>query len=192
MPTPAERGEEVRRRLLAAAVELIAEHGWAGVRTRMLAERAGVAGGLVHYHFSSVRNLLTLAATGAMRDGIAALGSALTRARTPQEVVDTLVGTLDPYTGHDPMSVVFVETYLAALRDPELRVAVAEVIADFRGDLATWLAERGIDAPEATAVVVGAAIDGLVMQRALDPGVSAEATRPVLLRMLTPAKAREE
>lgn len=192
MPTPAERGEEVRRRLLVAATELIAEHGWAGVRTRMLAERAGVAGGLVHYHFSSVRNLLTQAATGAMRDGIGMLGSALARARTPQEVVDALVGSLDPYTGDDPMSVLFVETYLAALRDPALRDAVAEVIAEFRTEVAAWLAERGVDAPEATAAVLGAAIDGLVMQRALDPGVSAEAVRPVLLRMLTPAASREE
>ncbi|MFD1052553.1 helix-turn-helix domain-containing protein, partial [Kibdelosporangium lantanae] len=35
-------GEEVRQRLLAAAVQLIPERGWSAVSTRVLAERAGV------------------------------------------------------------------------------------------------------------------------------------------------------
>ncbi|MGH3673909.1 MAG: TetR/AcrR family transcriptional regulator, partial [Pseudonocardiaceae bacterium] len=39
--TAAERGREVRLRLLGSAAELIAERGWTGVSTRILAERAG-------------------------------------------------------------------------------------------------------------------------------------------------------
>lgn len=53
-PTAADRGREVRRKLLTAAVELIPERGWNAVSTRLLAERAGVAAGLVHYHFPSL------------------------------------------------------------------------------------------------------------------------------------------
>ncbi|MQA98402.1 MAG: TetR family transcriptional regulator [Streptosporangiales bacterium] len=192
MPTPAERGEEVRRRLLAAAAELIAEHGWSAVRTRMLAERAGVAGGLVHYHFSSVRELLTKAATGAMREVAASLGPTLARARTPKEAVESLAASLDAFTGTDPVSVLFLETYLASLRDPELRAEVAEIITDFRTRLAAWLGEHGVEEPEVTAAVLASAIDGLVMQRALDPAVTGTAVTPVLVRMLTPATEREE
>ncbi|WP_288047924.1 helix-turn-helix domain-containing protein, partial [Nocardia sp.] len=50
----AERGRATRERLLEAAVSLIGEVGWSGVSTRMVAQRAGVNAGVVHYHFASV------------------------------------------------------------------------------------------------------------------------------------------
>lgn len=181
-PTAAERGREVRRKLLSAAVALIAERGWGAVSTRMVAERAGVAPGLVHYHFSSVQALLSEAAVGAMREVADLLEPAL--AGTPGDALAALVSALDPYTGDDPTSVLFAETYLAATRDPALRAEVAEVIADFRARLAAWLAANDVAAPEATAAVVGAAIDGLVLQRALDPGLTGDVVTPVLTRLL--------
>jgi AcrR family transcriptional regulator len=182
--TAADRGREVRQRLLASAVELIAERGWTAVSTRVVAERAGVAAGLVHYHFSSVQALLSEAAVGAMREAVKMLEPVLAQARTPAEAVEMLTASLDPYTGSDPVSVLFVETYLAATRDTNLHDAVAEVIGEFRARLAAWLAERGVVAPEATAAVLGAAVDGLVMQRALDPTLTAGSIAPVLTRML--------
>lgn len=185
MPTSAERGREVRQRLLAAAAELIAERGWAAVSTRLLAERAGVAPGLVHYHFASLPALLTEAAVGVLRATAAALGPLLDRADTPAEALTMLVGWLDGYTGSDPTSVLFMETYLAATRDPALHAAVAEVTAEFRAGFASWLATHGVPDPEATAAVLGAAVDGLVIHRALDPALTAEVLAPVLAR-LTP------
>src|SRR5690348_15544220 len=136
--TAADRGREVRQRLLAAAVELIAERGWTAVSTRVVAERAGVGAGLVHYHFNSVQALLSAAAVGAMRETATMLDPVLEQARTPAEAVTLLLSALDSYTGDDPLSVLFVETYLAATRDPELREAVAEIIAEFRATLAVW------------------------------------------------------
>jgi AcrR family transcriptional regulator len=183
-PTAAERGREVRRKLLDAAVALIAERGWTAVSTRVVAERAGVAPGLVHYHFSSVQTLLSEAAVGAMREVSAVLEPTLAAATTPTAAMAALASALDPYTGDDPTSVLFTETYLAATRDPSLRAAVAEVITEFRARLAEWLGAHGVAAPEATAAVVGAAIDGLVLQRALDPTLSAETVAPVLTRLL--------
>lgn len=184
-PTAADRGREVRQRLLAAAVELIAERGWTAVSTRVVAERAGVGAGLVHYHFASVQALLRAAAVGAMRETATMLDPVLAQARTPAEAVTMLVSALDAYTGDDPMSVLFVETYLAASRDPELREAVAGVIAEFRTQLAAWLGRHGVPEPDATAAVLGSAVDGLVMQRALDPTLTAAMVTPVLTRMLT-------
>jgi AcrR family transcriptional regulator len=183
-PTAAERGIQVRRKLLDAAVALIAERGWTAVSTRVVAERAGVAPGLVHYHFSSVQALLSEAAVGTMREVAAVLGPTLAAAGTPADAMAALASALDPFTGDDPTSVLFTETYLAATRDPALRAAVAEVIVEFRARLAGWLGAHGIAAPEATAAVVGAAIDGLVLQRALDPTLTAEAIAPVLTRLL--------
>jgi AcrR family transcriptional regulator len=47
-----------RRRLLDAAEELFAIHGFAGTTTRAIAERAGTSTGMVFYHFPSKEALL--------------------------------------------------------------------------------------------------------------------------------------
>lgn len=174
----------MRQRLLEAAAELIAERGWTAVSTRLVAERAGVAAGLVHYHFTSVQALLSAAAVGMMRQAAGAVGPALTQARTPAEAIRALVASLDEFTGTDPTSTVFIESYLAATRDTQLRDAVAGVIAEFRTELGRWLGEHGVPDPETTAAVLGSAIDGLVVQRALDPTLTAESIAPVLTRLL--------
>ncbi|MER7078251.1 transcriptional regulator, TetR family [Saccharopolyspora kobensis] len=189
-PKSADRGREVRQRLLEAAAELIAERGWGAVSTRMVAERADVGAGLVHYHFASVQVLLSAAAVGVMRDVGASLEPLLERADTPAEALQLLLTSLDRYTGDDAVSVLFAETYLAATRDPALRGQVAEVLAEFSARLGGWLAERGVAEAGTTAAVVGSAIDGLMMQRALHPGLTADAVLPVLARLVeTPGGA---
>jgi AcrR family transcriptional regulator len=185
--TAAERGQEVRRRLMVAAAELIAERGWAGVSTRLVAERAGVAAGLVHYHFASVRTLLVEAATGVMRSLTAELVALLERAGTPTEALDGMLAMLDAHTGRDPTSLLFAETYLAAARDEEVREAVGEVVEEVRGRLADWLRDRGVPAPADTAAVLTAAIDGVLLHRPLVPGLTRATVAPVLERILAPA-----
>jgi len=187
-----ERGQEVRQRLLDAAVELIVERGWAAVSTRAVAERAGLTAGLVHYHFGSVQALLSRAAIGAMRRTAADLGPVLAGVDDAAGLAEALVASSDAYSGTDPVSVLFVETYLAATRDPELRAGVAEVITDFRRELATRLGELGVAEPEDTATVLGAAMDGLVLQRALDPTLPAGAVRPVIRRLLVTTGQEED
>ncbi|MDA3649720.1 TetR/AcrR family transcriptional regulator [Saccharopolyspora indica] len=190
-PKSADRGREVRQRLLEAAAELIAERGWSGVSTRMVAERAGVGAGLVHYHFASVQVLLSAAAVAAMRGVGESLGPLLERAATPAEALELLVASLDRYTGDDAVSVLFIETYLAATRDPRLRDEVAEVMAEFGTRLGGWLADHGVAEAGTTAAVVGSAIDGLLMQRALQPELTAATVLPVLTRLVeTPGGAR--
>lgn len=182
MVTSAERGHEVRQRMLTAAAELIAERGWAAVSTRLLAERAGVAGGLVHYHFPSLRALLSEAALGVIGQLAEQVDAVLAEATTPQDAVDRLLGGLDEYSGRDPVSLLFVETYLAASRDPSLAAGVASVIATVRGKFADWLAAQGVPDPVDTAATVMAAIDGVMVHRALDPGLTARVVAPVLGR----------
>lgn len=188
MVTNAERGREVRQRLLAAAMELVAERGWSAVSTRALAERAGVVPGVVHYHFPSVQALLREATVGAMHGLIQEVGGALDQTADADGVLDLMLQSLEHYTGTDPMSLLFVETYLAATRDAALHDAVRGVLDTFRSELARTLAARGVAAPEATAAVLAAAIDGVMLHRALDPGFNAQAVAPVLRRTLVPAE----
>ena len=188
MVTNAERGREVRQRLMAAATELVAERGWSAVSTRALAERAGVVPGVVHYHFPSVQALLREATVAAMRGLVDQLAAQVDQAATPEDVLDLILRGLERYTGVDPMSVLFVETYLAATRDKALHDDVRGVLDTFRSGLARTLAERGVATPGETAAVLAAAIDGVMLHRALDPGFDARAVAPVLRRMLVPAK----
>ncbi|WP_129788430.1 TetR/AcrR family transcriptional regulator [Promicromonospora panici] len=183
-PTNAQRGREVRARLLEAARDLIAEVGWSGVSTRVLAERAGVRYGLVHYHFESVQALLrqaTLEAMGGMLDGTATL---LADAASPADGVEAMLTELDRYDGSDPASLLFIEGYLAATRDPELRERMSDLMASFRTSLTTCLAEAGHPSPDGAARLVMAVFDGFVLHKGLDPELSGSRIAP-LLRVLT-------
>lgn len=190
-PTTAERGREVRLRLLDAAAELIPERGWGGVSTRLLAERAGVRPGLVHYHFASLQALLREAAVATVRALLEEMETLLDRAGPPETALDLMLERLDQHTGRDPVSALFSEAYLTATRDPELGAALAELLAEFNTRVASWLARHGAPTPERTAAVLAAALDGVMLHRALNPGLDAATVAPVLRRLLSPAASDE-
>lgn len=182
--TAVDRGRSVRLQLLSSAAELIAELGWNAVSTRILAERAGVTPGLVHYHFPSLQALLRDAALGMMSDLLSDIEALFENARTLDAGVDLMLNSLDAYTGSDPTSLLFTETYLAATRDETLRGELTAVVAEFRQQLAGWLARHGADTPEDTASVLAAAIDGVILHRALNPTLTAAAVAPLLRRLI--------
>lgn len=170
----------VRQRLLHAAAELIAEKGWGAVSTRMLADRAGVGSGVVHYHFDSIQAVLVQAAVGALRTAVDGFAGVLARATTPTDALTLMIGALDGHGGQE----LFTETFLAATRNDDLRQAVAEVLVEFRRTLAEWLASRDVPTPVETAAVLAAAVDGVLLHRALSPDLSADVVVSVLGRVL--------
>jgi AcrR family transcriptional regulator len=179
MASPAaERGREVRQRLLAAAVELVPERGWTAVSTRVLAERAGVTPSVVHYHFPSLTALLNEAVAGVMRQVLAEF---VDTAQTPAEAIDQMLASMENYTGADPMSLLFVEAYLASTRDERLRAEIGGLVEGFRQRLAGWLKQHGVAEPGETAAVLAAAVDGLLLHRGLGSTVDA---RRVLRRLV--------
>lgn len=192
MASPAaERGREVRERLLAAAVELVPERGWPAVSTRVLAERAGVTPSVVHYHFSSISALLNDAVIGRMREVLSEVDNAFDGASTPAAAVEGILASLDQYSGGDRTSLLFIEAYLAATRDEELRERIAGVAGEFRQQFGRWLGEHGVPAAEETAAVLMASVDGLLLHRGLDsaPGTAQLAT---VLRRLTTTAGKDE
>ncbi|MDE3721312.1 TetR/AcrR family transcriptional regulator [Nocardiopsis sp. N85] len=184
-----ERGRQVRERLLAAATHLIADRGWSAVSTRVLAEQAGVGPGLVHYHYPSLRALLNEAALDSMT-AVAEQAAAGLQGTSPHEGLELMLGALEAYPGDDPTSVLFVEVYLAATRDEELRRGITAILQRFRAVLADWLRAGGVADPEATARILASAIDGVMLHRALDPHLDAATVAPVLSRLLHPDAGR--
>jgi AcrR family transcriptional regulator len=187
--TSVQRGRIVRQKLLSAATELIPELGWTGVSTRSVAARAGVAPGLVHYHFASLQDLLRAAAIAAVNGTIGEVDTAMEQAPAARQGLAVLLGALDTHTGSDPMSLLFIETYLAATRDDVLRADLTRILTDFRSVLAGWLRELGQEAPDETAAVIAAAIDGVMLHRALDPALTSAVVLPVLRRLLDASAA---
>lgn len=184
MSPSAEQGHQMRQRLLAAAVELIPERGWTAVSTRVLADRAGVSPSVVHYHFTSMPELLNQAVITAMRRVLDDAGGVLDSAQTPDDVVAALVGSVDQYSGADPMSLLFVEAYLASTRDEQLRRRLVAVVDELRSRLSVRLAAQGVPEPEETAAVLAASIDGILLHRGLGAGPPAGASARVLCRLV--------
>lgn len=91
------RGQAVRARLLTAAAELISEIGWTAVSTRVLAERAGVGPGLVHYHFDSLQALLRQAVMTQMHQVLGEATAQLANAEDIAAAMQAMTAGLDEY-----------------------------------------------------------------------------------------------
>lgn len=185
----AERGRAVRERLLNAAAELIPERGWTAVSTRILAERAGVTPSVVHYHFPSLSSLLSEAATSRMRELLAGLNELMESTRSPGDAIETMLASVEEYTGVDASSLLFIEAYLASTRDDELRERIGELVAEFRQRFGQWLDQHGVPAPFETAAVLAACVDGLLLHRGL--GLKAKDPSAVLRRLLSASPEEE-
>ncbi|MFI1920467.1 TetR/AcrR family transcriptional regulator [Nocardia sp. NPDC020380] len=170
MVTAAEQGRETRARLMAAAVDLVAEHGWGAVTTRLVAERAGVRPGLVHYHFSSITDLLIDASVHTARHEYESVNTAVL-AVPGADAMRGMLAAIAAYTAADPVTVAMTEMMLAATRHERLRVELGRLAADGRAAMAQWFRDNSTVAdPEATAVVIVALLDGLILHRMIDPG----------------------
>lgn len=173
-----------RERLLEATVAVIGEAGWGGVTTRAVAERAGVNQGLVHYHFASITDLLIAASTSFTRALLHQTAEELAT-KDVSGGLDWLLGELARYTGDDPASRTFAEALLAAGRLPQLRAELAAVLTAFRATVADWLRDHGHNhEADATALVLAATLDGLVLHRTLQPDLDPTELREPLRRML--------
>ncbi|MVU80389.1 TetR family transcriptional regulator [Nocardia sp. ET3-3] len=181
MATAAEQGRETRARLMTAAVELLAEHGWGEVTTRSVADRAGVRPGVVHYHFPSVTDLLIDASAQAARHEYESVMTGVLALRGP-DAMREMLAAIASYSSADPITIAMTEMMLAATRHERLRVELGRLVADARAVLAQWFrADGSVPDPEATATVVAALLDGLILHRLIDPGLgSVDVTGPLL------------
>ena len=184
------RSAETRQRLLAAAAQLIAEFGWGGVRTRAVAERAGLPHGTVSYHFRGKQELLTEAAMQTVEQmfPVAELEAL--------ETVEDLMPLFTAWTADgekiDPVGRgVLMEAMRESERNPELRRRLAALLTDYRRVVAGMVrAEQRSEAapvgpsPSAVATLIAAAGDGLVLHALLDSELDTASAFEALLALL--------
>jgi AcrR family transcriptional regulator len=124
----AERSLTTRTRLMEATVECLAELGWSGTTTTVVAERAGVSRGAQLHHYPSKAALVVAAIehlATLRRDELRRTADTLPAGPNRTPAVLELVAKY--HTG--PLFTAALEVWVAARTDPSLREALVPVEA---------------------------------------------------------------
>ena len=169
---------EKAQRIVAAMRASVARRGAAGSTFDVVARDAGVSRGLLHYYFGSKERLLVEVVRRDCDARIAALEEDLARGSSVDEIVGTLVASLEAFVEDEPgTQAVLWEMVSLSRHSEEIRAELAELYRRWRGHLAEVLAAKeregvvSLDAdPESVASLLFALGDGLGLQLASDPG----------------------
>jgi AcrR family transcriptional regulator len=188
---------DTAQRILGAACDLIAEDGIDEVRIARVAQRAGASTALVHHYFKTREELLEQALIHSFEQaGDERFGEEARAGGSAIEALALAIRESLPYPGVQHREwVLWVELWLRAVRDPELRPVAARMYERYREWMSGVIA-AGVESGEFDAAtdVAGAAelaialLDGSGV-RALfeDPAMDVEAARAAVARGLGPA-----
>ena len=171
-------GEAQCQALIHAAYELIAEKGFEGLRTRDVAERAGVNIATLHYYFKTKEDLIRgvvefIQQKFAERHApLASPATGLEELR--QELADQeYLLKLAPET-----YIVLFELIMRSLRDPFIKSIMPVLDAGWRSHIQSYLADgvqQGVFRAdldvEAASVALIAFLKGCILQRIINPKI---------------------
>src|SRR5437763_3548397 len=174
----AERREETRERLLAAAVAVFAEQGFQAGTTKAITQRAGVAEGLLFHYFPTKSDSLLAALA---RDPLKPEVERLLAEMGDQPVAEALPQMarhwLRVLRGNQPVGLVLLQ---AAHADPQIHGAIGWALLELTGLLAQYLArhtatgELRAVAPEAAAHLLVQALCSLAFPCSAIPEADCE------------------
>jgi AcrR family transcriptional regulator len=163
--TQAERREETREQVLAAAGRVFAKRGFHGTSLEAVAEEAGFSRGAVYYNFADKEELFLdlldrrcAERAQDLRELFA--GEEDDVATTSRQAQIAAERALDAMTGDPEWRALYLEFLAQAGRDPAFRRRFSKRISEMRGAL------EEIE-PEQLAVVIDALGDGLWAQHML-------------------------
>lgn len=195
---PDDPSTRTRERLLHATVELMAEVGVDNVRTRSIAERAGVNPALVHYHFSSVSALVMEAAQDALLRTLGPAIEAFQSGATIRDSIRAILRWTERHGEEAPGSTILAEAMVKATRDASFRKWATSASRRFRRVILERLRaardagelDPKLDLP-AAAVLLAAALDGLLFHRLVDPTLDVrQVAGPLEAMLIDPSRRR--
>jgi AcrR family transcriptional regulator len=161
------------RRLLAAAQDILAERGYSELTMTAIAQVSGVNRALVSYYFGGKAGLLAALVDTLFQDPEVGYVEEIRATRDGVDRTEAFLDWQRRVTARDRTNRMLYELLPHALRDPEVRARFAEeyrvyraVDADCLGGAPRELSEQEL---EALAAVTIAVVEGLGIQRALDP-----------------------
>ncbi len=194
---PSGRSEEARARLLDGALRCVRDRGLAGTTSRDIAAASGVNLAGITYHFGSKDALVAAALVGAVRSW---LDPALSALRAPGDPATRILGAIQALQASLEEASDLLGPYLEALvqapKDATLGAEVEALFAELRAFLADQITRLRADGelpawiqPQAMAVLLVAAADGIALHAALDPnGVDHHAVSAQALQLLLGAR----
>jgi len=124
-----------RRRILRAALELVASGGYEALQVRAISERAGVSSRTIYANFPSLDSLLIVAVAEQSEELYTRFTESPPRGRNPAARVDRLISQLtQTMTANRELTVALLRALLSGKRD------VAQYVHGFGGVLQTMLA----------------------------------------------------
>ncbi len=182
------RGLARRAALIDAAIEVVADHGIAGVTHRSVAARAGFPPSTTSYFFPSIDALLLEAMNERVvrtienfKVAVASIGD---RDPTPTDLVEALIEVLVAMP--DAQVMAQFDLYLTAARRHDVRARAAAMIDAFHDLAELALRRAGIGQAHNRARSLVALLDGLAVQR-LARGLSDAEYERELREVLTTA-----
>jgi len=181
--TTAARGAN-RAKLIEAAYSVLATQGYEATSIKAVAQAAGVAPGLIHYYFASKEHLLL----AVVEDAAARYAEEMRTLRAslaPEQALDAAIAARKGRVEREPdRERLRIELFALGVRHPALRPAVARVLATGRDGIVQLLAAEG-NAPDgdADAAVFLAMLDGVALQRLLDPTFDLDAAYRAIARL---------
>lgn len=186
------KGQQRRQLIIAAAGEVLLDHGFAAVSHRSVAERAELPLSATTYYFSSLDDLIGEALgqlaqswTAQARAALDGLPARLPGTRPAAEAILSIVA---PHPAAEAAAssasiLVFYERYLEAARHPHLRGAIEALNVQLDDMIAQILRRADLRHDPECARLVLATTDGALL-RAMAEGRDPSAVYPALHRVL--------
>lgn len=174
--TETHRGRRRREQLLQIGVDLLAEGGWPAVTARAVAQRGGIKPGLLHHYFGGLPGFHIAVAANAhalvtepLLNAVLAVPDVTNVATSAPHVVATR------FTDARSLRLAR-EVLVRALRDPSMAAQRYRWLREGHEKLAIRLADMHPQwtpqRRDGTASLLAALVDGLMMERMLDPGAA--------------------
>jgi len=170
------RGDELpptARRILAAAQDILAERGYAELTMTAISQQSGVNRALVSYYFGGKAGLLAALVETLFQNPDVGLVEEIRATTEGPERTEAFLDWQRRVSTNERVNRMLYELLPHALRDPEVRARFVEEYRLYRSVdadcLAAAPAELDDEALEALAAVSIAVVEGLGIQRALDP-----------------------
>ncbi|MFG2939601.1 TetR/AcrR family transcriptional regulator [Streptomyces sp. NPDC048282] len=168
--------EEKRNLILQAAADVICERGFADTRIAQIADRVGVSGATIIYHFGTLDRLLVEALRHAEDVFYASAEQVVTGGEMPEVRLRRLVEwVFSPEHNNPQLWALWLETWSHAARHEEVAATRAQQDERWRAMIADIVRELPLEPGdvERFSVGFGAFMDGLTIQVALhDPSMT--------------------
>ena len=132
--TQLERRSETQAAILAAAIDLLAEHGYAGFSASRVAARAGVSRGAQEHYFPKKNDLIAAATRYAMREAVEHARSLASTAGEATDPVDKFLKDSEHFFFR-PVYRAMIEIMIAARSDRPLARVLNPIVLEARQTL---------------------------------------------------------